>query len=79
MATTEPADLLGEVRANRSLISSSRRIRRAAGITQARMAVALGVDRTTLVRWEAGTMWPRPAQLERWRRLLCELENELSA
>ena len=74
-------ELLAEVRATRDLPApaAAREIRRAAHVTQARMAEALGVDRTTLARWEAGAMRPRPAQRARWSELLLQLEREVAA
>lgn len=79
MSTVE--DLLAEVRNVRRSPSpdAARLIRRAAKVTQERMAQALGVDRTTLARWEAGTMHPRPAQRDAWHALLAQLEREVAA
>lgn len=72
---------MAEVRATKRGPSPKRaaEIRRAAGITQARMALALGIDRSTLARWETGHMTPRQTQAGRWRDLLAQIEHELSA
>jgi transcriptional regulator with XRE-family HTH domain len=37
------------------------RLRRAAGLTQAQVAAAVGVDRVAVARWETGITTPRPA------------------
>jgi DNA-binding transcriptional regulator YiaG len=70
--------LLAEVRRARELTTSptARDIRRAAGVTQERLALALGVDRTTLARWESGTTRPRPAELAAWVEALDALRQE---
>lgn len=76
--TTEAEALLAEVREDRTMRERARAVRVQARVTQSRMATALGVDRTTLVRWETGTMQPRPAQRQRWRELLDQLEREVA-
>jgi transcriptional regulator with XRE-family HTH domain len=72
-------DLVAEVREQRKLPAVARATRRKAGVSQARMAAALGVDRTTLARWELGRIQPRPAQRQRWQELLDKLEREVAA
>ena len=56
-------------------------IRRAAGVSQARLAAELGVDRVTVARWErAGASWsrtPRGELRRRYAELLAELEREV--
>lgn len=37
--------------------------RKKAGLTQRDIAEALGVDRTAVVKWEAGEAYPRASQL----------------
>jgi DNA-binding transcriptional regulator YiaG len=76
----ERTSLLDEVRAARSLPApeTARLIRRAARISQSRLAKAVGVDRTTLARWEAGSTCPRGAQRIRYAELLADLEREIS-
>lgn len=76
--TTEAEALIAEVRKDRTMRHHARSIRVQARVTQSRMATALGVDRTTLARWEAGTMQPRPAQRQRWQELLDQLEREVA-
>ncbi|MDO3396993.1 helix-turn-helix transcriptional regulator [Nocardioides sp. SOB44] len=78
--TTAMEGLLAEVRRARELTTgpTAREIRRAAGLTQERLAAALGVDRTTLARWEAGTSRPRPAELATWVDLLDALRQEVA-
>jgi DNA-binding XRE family transcriptional regulator len=77
----QASNLLDEVRANRRMPApeTARMIRRAAHITQARMAREIGVDRITLHRWEAGLDKPRPAMRARWAALLEELQQELAS
>ncbi len=73
--------LLEEVRASRRLPppETARWIRKAARVSQTRMARELGVDRVTLAKWEAGAMQPRPAHRASWAALLDELQQELTA
>ena len=54
-------------------------IRRAAHVSQTRMACELGVDRITLYRWESGLARPRSAARAKWAALLDELQRELAA
>ncbi|NUP16716.1 MAG: helix-turn-helix transcriptional regulator, partial [Streptomyces sp.] len=46
------------------------RLREAAGITQARMAKALGVTEQTVKNWENGRSEPKSPRLEAYQRLL---------
>src|SRR3989442_4287087 len=41
-----------------------KRLRRAAGLTQAQVAAAVGVDRVAVARWEAGVTAARAAHYE---------------
>lgn len=41
-----------------------------AGLTQADLAAAVGVDRSIITRWELGVHRPRPARMARLRRVL---------
>lgn len=51
-----------------------RRLREKAGLTQAALAEALGVDRTTVATWEGGRAFPRAELLPGLARLLgCEI------
>ena len=50
-------------------------IRRAAGISQARLAQELGVHRGTVARWELGIRHPRGARLAAYAALLDELRE----
>jgi DNA-binding transcriptional regulator YiaG len=78
--TADVQGLLAEVRRARELttVPVARDIRRAAGLTQERLALALGVDRTTLARWEAGSSRPRPAELAVWVDALEALRQEVA-
>jgi transcriptional regulator with XRE-family HTH domain len=71
--------LIREVRA-RQLPSVERRraIRRAAGVSQIRMAAELGVHRLTLVRWENGTIEPRGDNRAHYANLLARLQQVAS-
>jgi DNA-binding XRE family transcriptional regulator len=74
-------NLLDEVRANRRMpaAETARMIRRAAHVTQARMAREIGVDRITLHRWEVGQAKPTSTHRARWAALLEELQRELAS
>jgi DNA-binding transcriptional regulator YiaG len=52
----------------------ARAIREAAGVSQARLAKELGVNRVTLCRWEAGQRRPRGSKALRYAQLLAELQ-----
>ena len=52
-------------------------IRESAGISQARLAEALGVHRVTVARWEAGTRVPRGELRRAYMDLLLELQREV--
>lgn len=45
--------------------------RKAAGMTQAQVAEALGVERATVGMWETGTSWPLALMLPALAGLLC--------
>jgi DNA-binding transcriptional regulator YiaG len=51
-----------------------RRIREAAGLTQAEVAEALEVDAVTVLRWERGAR-PRSGRIEAYARLLAKLDR----
>jgi DNA-binding transcriptional regulator YiaG len=72
--------LIDQVRAKRRMPSpeTARMIRRAAHVSQARMAREIGVDRATLHRWEAGLARPRPTARAKWAALLDELQKVLA-
>jgi DNA-binding transcriptional regulator YiaG len=74
------AMLIDEVRAGRRMPSpeTARVIRRAAGVSQDRMARELGVDRITLYRWENGLARPRPDARAKWQAMLEQLQQELA-
>lgn len=76
LMNAEVEQLVSEVRRVRELTKSARKIRADAGLTQQRLADALGVDRTTLARWETGATRPHPAQLKRWTEILDALRLE---
>lgn len=69
--------LVEEVRAARALPPHdlARAIRKAAGVSQVRMARELGVHRMTLGKWENGTRRPRGVLRSTYARLLEELRE----
>jgi DNA-binding transcriptional regulator YiaG len=71
--------LLEEVHMRRQLPSRvlARAIREEAGVSQARLAAALGVHPVTVARWEAGVRHPRGQTLAAYVGLLAELRVEL--
>ncbi len=68
-------DLAVEIRARRRLPSPAmaRELRKAAGVSQLRVAQELGVTRMTISRWETGDRVPRGALLVRYVALLDQL------
>lgn len=52
-----------------------RDIRARAGLSQAQLADAIGVDRVTVSRWEAGTRTPRGRHLTEYLEALNELAS----
>jgi transcriptional regulator with XRE-family HTH domain len=71
--------LIDEVRARRMPEPKVRReIRVAAGVSQVRMAEEIGVDRTTLIRWENGESQPRGDAGARYAKLLSDLHEVCS-
>jgi transcriptional regulator with XRE-family HTH domain len=52
----------------------ARAIRVTAGVTQADVAAELGVHRVSVARWELGRRRPRGTVLDRYTKLLDELE-----
>jgi HTH-type transcriptional regulator/antitoxin MqsA len=72
-------NLIEEVRARQlPAVKVRRAIRRAAGVSQVRMAAELGVHRLTFVRWENGTIEPRDRNRERYAKLLGDLQQAAS-
>jgi transcriptional regulator with XRE-family HTH domain len=76
---SEPDALIAEVRALRRLPtpSKARAIRQAAGISQARLAEHLGVDRVTVTRWERGLRRPRGDLALKYGDFLAALRAEV--
>lgn len=74
-------DLRQEARLGRELLAPgvARQIRIGAGVTQARMAEELGVDRTTVVRWERGASLPRGAARRHYLDLLADLRQDAAS
>ncbi|WP_434316383.1 helix-turn-helix domain-containing protein [Leifsonia sp. P73] len=66
-----------EVRTARRLPSPdlARAIRRAAGVSQVRMGIELGVHRLTIARWESGERAPQGARRTAYAALLEQLRE----
>lgn len=56
---------------------SAKRLRIAAGMTQAEEAAVCGVTAATVSRWESGDRVPRGTAALRWARLLVDLRKSL--
>jgi transcriptional regulator with XRE-family HTH domain len=69
--------LIDEVKARRGLPAPAlaREVRRAAGISQERVARELGVARVTVARWECGIRTPRGKLMVAYAALLSELQR----
>jgi transcriptional regulator with XRE-family HTH domain len=73
-----PDVIIARGRARRALRADpayARLVRLRAGLTQAEMGELLGVDRSAVARWEAGTRMPQGKLIDRYRDLLAKLEN----
>jgi transcriptional regulator with XRE-family HTH domain len=55
-----------------------RRIREAAGLSYRELADAVGVNGSTILRWETGTCRPRADAALRWAATLAHLEREIT-
>lgn len=69
------SSLLDEVRTRPKLPAPgmAKAIRKAAGVTQARLATELDVHPVTLSRWETGVRKPQGTDRTRWMAMLSEL------
>jgi transcriptional regulator with XRE-family HTH domain len=74
-------DALDAARARKQLPEPSLRrlLRERAGVSQAVLATAVGVDRASVSRWESGRRTPRGEQVERYRAVLQRLTGALVA
>lgn len=64
-------------RARRLAAGSGRRIRLASGVSVRELAAGVGVDPSTLWRWETGRSRPRGEAALRWERALEALNGEV--
>jgi DNA-binding transcriptional regulator YiaG len=73
--------LVDEVRAKRRFPppAMARAIRMTAGVSQARIAEELNVDRATVTRWESGRRRPRGRLAVAYADLLAALQAEIDA
>jgi DNA-binding transcriptional regulator YiaG len=73
------SELEQQVRAGRALppLALRKAIREAAGVTQAALAVDIGVHRITVVRWESGDREPKGIYRARYATALREIEESL--
>jgi DNA-binding transcriptional regulator YiaG len=78
MTSTDVETLLARGRARRRLPEPVMRrlLRERANVTQAELAEALGVARSTVSRWEAGLRGPRGAHADGYSELLDRLAAE---
>jgi transcriptional regulator with XRE-family HTH domain len=70
--------IIARGRARRALRADpayARLVRLRAGLTQAEVGELLGVDRSAVARWEAGTRMPQGSLIDRYRDLLANLER----
>ena len=65
--------VLALAEARRLVAASGRMIRRGAGLTLLEVAESLGVDKTTVYRWETGERVPRHPAVVDYAALLREL------
>ena len=74
------AEVVQEVRVGRSLPSPkmARALREAAGLSQGRIASALGVSRVAVGRWESGLREPRSKHRAAYAALLLALGAEIN-
>ena len=80
MASTLALDVVEEVRLAKSLPTPkmARALREAAGLSQGRIAIALGVSRVAVGRWEAGLRKPRSKNKAAWASLLAAISAEVN-
>jgi transcriptional regulator with XRE-family HTH domain len=73
------AALLNAARLRRGLPDPELRriIRRRAGLSQAEVGAAVGVDAPTVCRWESGSRNPRQPAKDRYAALLARLAEEV--
>lgn len=74
-------NLADEVRERRSLPTPAvaRALRQSAGISQARLALAVGVTKATIARWEGASRQPSGEHRARYAAALTELQEALAA
>jgi transcriptional regulator with XRE-family HTH domain len=74
-------ELLDEARVRQSIppVALRRLLRERAGLTQAELARAVGVDRATVSRWEAGIRSPRGGSRAAYGAVLQRLGDEALA
>jgi DNA-binding transcriptional regulator YiaG len=72
---------VSEVRESRRVPTPAlaRAIREEAGVSQARLAEELGVQRVTVTRWETGLRRPRGRLRAAYGRLLAQLQAEVAS
>lgn len=76
-----PLTLAEEVRTRRSLPAPSvaRAIRESAGVSQARLALEVGVTKATIARWEGSTRRPRGDLRAKYAATLAILQEASAA
>lgn len=77
--STTAEDLIEEVRTTQRLPRPelARAVRESAGVSQARIANVLGVDRASVARWELGQRRPRGRLAAAYSDLITQLRSEI--
>lgn len=80
MASTPALDVVEEVRLTTKMPTPkmARALREAAGLSQGRIADALGVSRVAVGRWEGGLRKPRAKNRRAYAALLAALAAEVN-
>ena len=80
MASTQALGVVEEVRLTAKMPTPkmARALREAAGLSQGRIADALGVSRVAVGRWEAGLRKPRSKNKAAWAVLLAAIQVEVN-
>jgi DNA-binding XRE family transcriptional regulator len=78
MNETDLNNLVRELQSRKNLAQRSQDVRAKTGVSATRLAAVIGVQVTTLLRWETGDMVVRPKRLSEWDRAVTALEEFLN-